>query len=83
MSKESKNIDSRSPSFIEETEKNWKRIQNDYRKRHPSLNEEDTTYRSGEFEDMTERIAMKTNRTRMEVQAEINSWGYTESEGPS
>lgn len=59
---------------LRETERRWNDINTDYRKRYPNLTSEDVDYRQGEFEDMTDRIAKKTNRSRQEVQNEISNW---------
>lgn len=62
------------PIDIQELESKWERIVNSYRKEYPTLLEADINYRVGEFDDMTQRIARRTNRTRESVQTEIQNW---------
>lgn len=57
-----------------ETERRWNEINTDYRRRYPNLTSEDVDFRQGEFDNMTDRIAQKTNRSRLEVQDEIKNW---------
>lgn len=56
------------------TETRWTDIESDYRKRYPNLTDEDLHYKSGEFSEMTNRIAKRTNRTPEEVTREIRNW---------
>ncbi len=55
-------------------EKKWEDIKPSYRKTYPNLTEEDVSYREGEFDDMTQRIAEKTNRSRDQILQEILDW---------
>ncbi len=55
-------------------ENRWKNISADYRKRYPNITEEDITYKSGEFENMIDRIATRTNRDRDAISKEIKNW---------
>lgn len=55
-------------------EKKWQDIETSYRRRYPNLKEDDISYREGEFDDMTQRIAEKTNRSRDQVREEIMEW---------
>ncbi|MHA7943989.1 hypothetical protein ACJOV8_013015 [Formosa sp. 3Alg 14/1] len=59
---------------LNDLQKKWNEIQNEYRKKYPSLTSEDVDYRSGEFDSMTDRLAQRTNRTRTDIQNEINDW---------
>lgn len=61
-------------SLDDQLEKKWKRIKPKYRDNYPSLTEEDVEYREGEFDDMTERIAQRTNRSREQILHEIRDW---------
>lgn len=64
----------RSDYNLGETERRWNEINTDYRRRYPNLTSEDVDFRQGEFDNMTDRIAQKTNRSRLEVQDEIKNW---------
>lgn len=55
-------------------ETQWKKIKPSYREYYPTLTEEDTTYREGEFDDMTHRIGRRTNRSREQIVEEILNW---------
>ena len=59
---------------LDDLQKKWNDIQTEYRKQYPSLTSEDVDYRPGEFHDMTNRLAKRTNRSRQEIQDEINDW---------
>ncbi|MFB9053845.1 hypothetical protein ACFFVB_12230 [Formosa undariae] len=59
---------------LNDLQKKWNEIQKEYRKQYPSLTSEDVDYRSGEFNSMTDRLAKRTNRSRKDVQKEINDW---------
>lgn len=63
-----------SAADLQETERRWNDISKNYRRRYPNLTSEDVDYRDGEFDDMTERIAQRTNRSRKDVQNEIRNW---------
>jgi|GEM_PF-2549885 len=56
---------------VQQLENRWKDVRNSYSKRYPFLTDEDLTYRDGEFDAMTERIAQRTKRSRDEVRTEI------------
>lgn len=58
----------------QQLEQKWKNIETSYRDRYPDLTEDDTSYREGEFDNMTQRVAERTNRSREEVQNEIRDW---------
>ena len=57
-----------------DTEKNWKNIEVDYRRRYPDVTDEDVMYKSGEFDLMTGRIAKRSNSNREDVNNEIREW---------
>ena len=57
-----------------DVESRWNGIESDYRKKHPSVTNEDVDYRSGEFDNMTDRIAKRTNRNRNDVNGKIRNW---------
>jgi hypothetical protein len=75
--------DNNSNKNLRKTENNWNRVRDQFREKYPQLSNEDTKYRTGEFENMTERIAKKTNRTRQDVQNEIDNWDYDNYENES
>ncbi|WP_339922074.1 hypothetical protein [uncultured Cyclobacterium sp.] len=60
--------------IIQQLENRWRDIRFTYSKRYPVLTEEDITYKNGEFDAMTERIANRTKRTKKQVQNEIQNW---------
>lgn len=66
--------DQRENPNITQLEERWRGIKGSYRRAYPSLREGDMTYRVGEFDNMTERIAKRTNRSRDQVMAEIRNW---------
>lgn len=55
-------------------ENKWDNIKTSYRQKYPNLTEEDVQFREGEFDDMTQRVAERTNRNRDEVRNEIQNW---------
>ncbi len=57
-----------------EIENRWKNISADYRRRYPNITEDDITYKSGEFDNMIDRIATRTNRDRDAISKEIKNW---------
>lgn len=60
-----------------DNESRWKGIEEDYRKRYPNITDEDVNYQSDGFDDMTGRIAKRTNRNREDVNNEIRDWQST------
>jgi len=66
-----------------QTENNWNRVKDQYREKYPQLSQEDTKYRDGEFEQMTERIGKKTNRNSQDVQNEIKNWNHDKHDDDS
>lgn len=69
-----KNRANRNHSNSEDYEQKWERMSNSYREQYPNLRDKDVEYRTGEFDDMTHRIARRTNRTREDVQMDIRNW---------
>ncbi|MGC1630662.1 MAG: hypothetical protein WA749_00980 [Gelidibacter sp.] len=65
-------------SNSQDREKKWKDIHHDYRRRYPDITDEDVDYNEGEFDNMTDRIAKRTNRSRNLVNDEIDNWGYSD-----
>jgi len=59
---------------LDRLEQKWNKISVAYRDQYPELKEDDLTYRQGEFDLMTERIAKKTNRNRESIWKEIRNW---------
>lgn len=49
-------------------------MQNSYRQQYPNLTDEDVNYKAGKFEDMIQRVALRTNRSRHEVEDDICNW---------
>lgn len=52
----------------------WTDIESDYRKRYPSLTDEDLDYSDDDFDGLSDRIAKRTNRNYQDVQDEIRNW---------
>lgn len=70
-----KNNNGQSDQYINhDLEVKWHTIQKDYRKRYPNLTSEDVDYKTGEFDAMTERIAIRTNRKPHDINDEIKNW---------
>ncbi len=59
---------------LDKLEQKWDKISMIYRKEYPELKEEDLSYRQGEFDLMTDRIAKRTNRSREAIWQEIRNW---------
>lgn len=70
------NIDEISDSSFsnQDWQSQWPDIESDYRKRYPSLTEDDVDYSDGDFDSMSDRIAKRTNRNYQDVQNEIRNW---------
>lgn len=62
------------PDHLQDIEDRWNEINEEYRRRYPNLTSDDVDYRAGEFDNMTDRIAQRTNRSREDVQDEIRNW---------
>ena len=65
-------------SSDQDLQSSWTAIESAYRKRYPSLTEEDIDYSDGDFDGMTDRIAKRTNRNYQDVQNEIRNWSSEE-----
>lgn len=59
---------------LDDLRRNWRKMQHEYRQKHQQLTEEDVQYGKGEFEAMTQRVALLTNRTMDEVFQDICNW---------
>lgn len=59
-------------------ERNWKHMRSTYRKRYPTITDEDVSYRIEDFDTMTERIAQRTNRSQQDVVNDIRYWNHEE-----
>ena len=68
------NVHKDNAEYDHDMESHWKDIEGDYRKRYPNVTDEDVNYKSGEFDNMTGRIAKRTNRNRVDVNNEIRDW---------
>ncbi|OBX21640.1 hypothetical protein LX77_01727 [Gelidibacter algens] len=55
-------------------EKKWAIIREEYRRKYPSITDNDVDYLIGEFENMLGIIASRTARSRAEVSNEIRYW---------
>ncbi|WP_299399614.1 hypothetical protein [uncultured Gelidibacter sp.] len=55
-------------------EDRWLSINADYRKQYTTITDDDVSYRTGEFDMMTQKIARRTNRSRDQVLEEIKNW---------
>lgn len=66
--------DSKLNSGDDSLEGRWSNIQADYRKKNPTLSDDDLDYKSGEFGHMIASIARRTNRSTQDVENEIRNW---------
>jgi hypothetical protein len=64
----------------DELEQQWIDINESYRRRYSELTDEDTLYNEGEFDNMLNRIARRTDRSVREVRNEIENWDYDDTE---
>ena len=55
----------------------WKNILSDYRRKYPAITDEDIHLETGGFDNMTGRIAKRTNRNREDVYNEVKDWNNT------
>lgn len=58
----------------------WKSVCSRFRKEHPTLTEEDVDYSDGEFDLMTQNIALRLGRSRESVCDEINRMALDDPE---
>lgn len=61
-------------SSTRDIEMRWQEIEKDFKSHYPELSEEDLKYREGEFNQMIERIAKRTNKSSQEVRDKIWEW---------
>lgn len=61
-------------SSTRDIEMRWQEIEKDFKSHYPELSEEDLKYREGEFNEMIERIAKRTNKSSQEVRDKIWEW---------
>lgn len=52
----------------------WSNIQADYRKKYPEIQNEDVDDGNNNFDDIVNRIARRTNRSREEVENDLKGW---------
>lgn len=71
---ETDDMETDDPLFSRDIESRWQDIESDYRRRYPDITDEDVDYREGEFDNMTDRLAKRTNRSRDQVNDEIQNW---------
>lgn len=66
--------DSKLNSSNDSLEGKWSNIQADYRKKNPTITDEDLDFKSGEFDHMIASIARRTNRSTEDIENEIKNW---------
>ncbi len=66
--------DSKLDSSDDSLEGRWSNIQADYRKKNPTITDEDIDFKSGEFDHMIASVARRTNKSVTEVEKEIRTW---------
>ncbi|WP_027126417.1 hypothetical protein [Gelidibacter mesophilus] len=66
--------DSKLNSGDDSLEGRWSNIQADYRKKNPSITDEDVNFKSGEFDHMISNIARRTNRSKEDIKSDIQNW---------
>lgn len=52
----------------------WSNIQADYRKKNPTITDDDVDLKKRNFDQMIASIARRTNRSTKEVEKEIRNW---------
>ena len=55
-------------------EEKWQEVKADYQNKYPMLTQKDLELQPGQFGDMADRIASKTQRCRSTVSIEIRYW---------
>ena len=68
--------DSKLDSSDNSLEGRWSNIQADYRKKNPTITDEDIDFKSGAFDHMIANIARRTSKTTDEVENEIKNWKH-------
>lgn len=66
--------DSKLNSADDSLEGKWSNIQADYRKKNPSITDEDIDFKSGDFDHMIASIARRTNRSAKDIENDIRNW---------
>lgn len=66
--------DSKLNSGDDSLEGKWSNIQADYRKKNPTITDDDLDFKSGEFDHMIASIARRTNRSTKDIENEIRNW---------
>lgn len=75
MSDDENKVNSSKDPISLNIEDKWQQVKDDYQRAYPMLTDKDLKFSSGEFNEMTDRIASKTQRCRSEVNNEIRYWG--------
>ncbi len=52
----------------------WSNIQADYRKKNPTITDDDVDSKKRNFDQMIASIARRTNRSTTEIEKEIRDW---------
>ncbi|NNE77214.1 MAG: general stress protein CsbD [Pricia sp.] len=52
----------------------WGKMRISYQGRYPEVTDKDMDYRQGEFDDMIDRLAIRTGQSREDVEHEIRNW---------
>ena len=71
-----RNNNEKNPDLNRDIESRWLDIESDFRKRYPEVTDEDVRYRTGEFDNMTDRLAKRTNRNVGAITKEIKYWNH-------
>lgn len=66
--------DSKLNSSDDSLEGRWSNIQADYRKKNPTITDDDIDFKSGAFDHMIASIARRTSKSSEEVENEIRNW---------
>ena len=66
--------DSKLNTTDDSLEGKWSNIQSDYRKKYSELTDEDVDTTEGDFNDLVNRVARRTQRSRKDVEDDIRGW---------
>lgn len=66
--------DSKLNSSDSSLEGRWSNIQADYRKKNPTITDEDINFREGEFDHMIASVARRTKRSTEDIKNDIRNW---------
>ncbi|MBO3099000.1 hypothetical protein [Gelidibacter pelagius] len=66
--------DSKLNASDDSLEGRWSNIQADYRKKNPSITDDDVNFKSGEFDHMIASIARRTKRSAEDIKNDIRNW---------